>query len=78
MLLFRISHYYYTLMGTIISMAVGYVVSICTKEENFVRPDLVSPIVHWLLPKEKKPISELIDYNTVEKAMYLASTEKEN
>lgn len=76
--LFRISHYYYGVIGTIIAMVVGYIVSIFTREENFVRPELVSPIVRWLLPKEKKPItSELVDYVSVEKAMYIAANEKE-
>lgn len=64
-------------MGTAIAMIVGYLVSIFTKEEHFVRAEYVSPLVHWLIPKEKKPISELVEYAAVEKAMYVAATEKE-
>lgn len=58
-------------------MITGYFVSIFTKEENFVRAELVTPMVRWLIPKEKKPMSELVDYVTVEKAMYIVATEKE-
>lgn len=64
-------------MGTTITIAIGYLVSIFTKKENYVRAELVSPIVRWLLPKEKKPIPELVDYASVEKAMYLVATETE-
>lgn len=75
--LYRISHYYYGVIGTVITMVVAYIISIFTREENFVRPELVCPMVRWLLPKEKRPISEVVDYATVEKAMYIVANEKE-
>lgn len=52
-------------------------VSIFTHQDEFVRPELVSPMVRWLIPKEKKPISELVDYVSVEKGMYIIEGEKE-
>lgn len=64
-------------MGTAVAMIVGYLVSVFSHDENFVRPELVSPMVRWLIPKEKKPLSELVDYVTVEKAMHIVANEKE-
>lgn len=65
--LFRISHYYYTIMGTIITMVAGYFFSLCFKGEEYVRPELISPLMRWLIPKEKQVVKDVVEYTAVEK-----------
>lgn len=78
--LYRISRYYYAIMGMLITMIIGYIISLFTKdEEKPLRLDLVSPLVHFLIPKSKKAVPETVDYYSVDKALTMITynTEKE-
>uniref|UniRef100_A0A1Y1KD11 Sodium/solute symporter n=1 Tax=Photinus pyralis TaxID=7054 RepID=A0A1Y1KD11_PHOPY len=51
---YRISFWYYTFLGFLVVIVVGLVVSWLTRKNNPpVRPELLSPSVQFLLPKEK-------------------------
>lgn len=79
--LYRISRYYYSIMGTTITMLVGYVISLFTKDDKgFLRLDLVSPLVYAFIPKEKKALQDSVEYCSVDKALHIITynTEKEN
>lgn len=54
--IFRISFFYFCLMGCIILMVVGMAVSYATRSENDepTHPDLLSPVVYWMLPEDYK------------------------
>ncbi|XP_017772838.1 PREDICTED: sodium-coupled monocarboxylate transporter 2-like [Nicrophorus vespilloides] len=66
--LFKISHYYFTAMGTLLVIIIGLPVSWFTGgREQIVDPDLISPVSKWMLKK---------DYYAVEKALKMVHTEK--
>lgn len=63
MVLFRLSFYYMTLLGTLITLTVGLFVSYFSKQNDKpVDKSLLSPIIHCLLKKEQK--IEYYDVNT--------------
>lgn len=80
--LYRISRYYYSLIGTVITMIAGYIISLFVEDDkkNF-RTDLVSPLVHCLIPKEKKIIHNNLEYCSIDKALavvtYYSGKEKQ-
>lgn len=51
--LFKISFYWYCLIGMVITLVVGLIVSYFTKEKNNkpIDKDLLSPVIYWMLPK---------------------------
>lgn len=65
--LFRISFYYYVLIGAIVVVIIALPVSWLTRKEEDppVHPDLISPCIHWTLPENEKPP----EYLTVEGAL---------
>lgn len=63
--LYRITFYYYTLIGVLVVFIVGLPVSWFTKKStDKVDQDLISPAFQWLIPKEKK-----IDYYSIDKGL---------
>ncbi|XP_017772840.1 PREDICTED: sodium-coupled monocarboxylate transporter 1-like [Nicrophorus vespilloides] len=69
--LFRITHYYYAAMGTLLVLLIGLPVSYFTRnEEDVVDPDLISPVSKWMLKKEKGK------YYDVKKALNIVHSEK--
>ncbi|KAJ9582261.1 hypothetical protein L9F63_003390, partial [Diploptera punctata] len=63
--LFRISYLYFNVVGCLTVIVVGLVVSFITgaNKAGEVNPDLLSPVIHWMLPKNKnkeyKPVKQL-------------------
>ena len=67
-MLFRLSHYYYSMLGGIVVILVGLLISKFTREKNStVRRELISPVMHWALPTRED--GESIEYYTVDKAL---------
>lgn len=70
--LFRISFWYYTAVGTIVTVLIGLIVSWFTnKNVPPVDPGLISPVVRRWMTKEKEYVRvenalELVTYNTKE------------
>lgn len=65
--LFRISFYYYTLIGASITLLVGNIVSAFTQDDSPpVHPDLLSPIIRRYLPDKKQ-------YYTVDRALTMVT-----
>lgn len=62
--LFRISHYYYSLVGASVVLAVGLSVSWLTKDDShFVDERLITPWMRWTLSKvngEKPPQYDVV------------------
>jgi hypothetical protein len=54
--LFRLSYLYFNVVGCITAIIVGLLASFLTGATNprDVHPDLLSPVVHWMLPKNAK------------------------
>ncbi|GJQ68450.1 hypothetical protein Trydic_g17031 [Trypoxylus dichotomus] len=77
--LYRISYYYYTFVGSMITIITGLIVSYFTgkKDDPPVHRDLITPIMHFLLPQEEAITNEKI-YYTVEKALSLLNVETES
>ncbi|KAJ8933052.1 hypothetical protein NQ314_014244 [Rhamnusium bicolor] len=70
--LFKISFYWYTLIGTTIGMTVGLIISYLTEENDPpVSMELLSPIIYPFLPKKNKNVE--LKYCTVEEALRKAS-----
>jgi multisubunit Na+/H+ antiporter MnhB subunit len=69
-LLYRLSYLYFNVLGCIIVIVVGLVVSFLTGATNprELHPDLLSPVVHWTLPKkqsdEYRPVKQTVALNT--------------
>lgn len=65
--LFRISFYYYSLIGAALVIIIALPVSKLTrkKDDPPAHPDLISPCVHWMIPEDQKPAQ----YRTVECAL---------
>lgn len=76
-IIFRISFYYYAIIGFAISMLVGIVTSHLTRNKNdeLVHPDFLSPVVYWMLPKDQKYTPR--EYQCVGQAMQVISYDKE-
>jgi hypothetical protein len=54
-LLYRLSYLYFNVLGCLIVIVAGLVASFLTGATNpsEVNPDLLSPVVHWTLPKKR-------------------------
>jgi hypothetical protein len=54
--LFRLSYFYFNVLGCFSSVAVGVLVSFLTgaTSPQDLHRDLLSPVVHWILPKSQK------------------------
>lgn len=77
-MLFRVSHYYYTLLGTVFTILAAYIVSMfTTTEDNPVRPELVSPLVHRFIPKQKGNVLDSVEYKAVEKVINILPSSPE-
>ncbi|GJQ68457.1 hypothetical protein Trydic_g17035 [Trypoxylus dichotomus] len=50
--LFRISHYYYSLLGTLVVLVIGLPISWITGEERDVDERLITPWMQWAIPKK--------------------------
>ncbi|KAK9708914.1 Sodium:solute symporter family [Popillia japonica] len=76
--LYRISYYYYTLIGACVTTIVGLIVSYLTrkKDDPPVHKDLITPLMHFLLPQEEAVITEKVYYR-VEKALEALHIETE-
>lgn len=65
-IIFKTSFYYYALIGSLLVFIIGVPVSWMTnKNDPPVDPDLISPVSHWLLKKEKKKTN----YYSVDEAL---------
>lgn len=52
-LLFRLSFYWYTMIGSLITVAVGLIISFLTeKDDKPVDRKLISPIAQFMLPRQ--------------------------
>lgn len=72
--LFRITYYYYTMMGSVLTVLIGVVASWLFKsDDDSVSEDVISPVVHWTI-KHKKITDPY--YYSVEKANSIVYTEK--
>lgn len=74
--LYRISYYYYSLLGSSMVFIIGLPISYFTrKHEKPVNRALISPIIHWMLPKKESKdnyysidiASKIVNTNGVEK-----------
>ncbi|XP_015834034.1 sodium-coupled monocarboxylate transporter 2 [Tribolium castaneum] len=78
--IFRISFYYYTLIGALSTIIFALIISYMTnKNDPPVDKSLISPVSHFLLPKDTKT-NGVVEYNTVERALEVVTTNsgKEN
>ncbi|KAJ3663252.1 hypothetical protein Zmor_007555 [Zophobas morio] len=79
--IFRISHYYYSLMGCTVSIVLGLIISYMTnKEDHPVDRSLLSPVIYRFLPKDSK-INGTLRYSSVEKELQvdpLSTKHREN
>lgn len=80
--LFRISFYLYTLMGTCYTMLVGYIISIVTSDDKpLPSRKLMSPLVHFMLPEEEDDESSRKinngDYYSVDQALRIVNENSE-
>ncbi|CAH1367555.1 unnamed protein product, partial [Tenebrio molitor] len=49
--LFRISHHYYSLIGTFVTVTTGFVINqVINRNGSYADRDLISPVCHFLLP----------------------------
>lgn len=55
-MLYRLSYLYFNVLGCFTVIVVGLVVSFLTgaTSPGELHPDLLSPVVHWILPKKHK------------------------
>ncbi|EFA00982.1 sodium-coupled monocarboxylate transporter 1 [Tribolium castaneum] len=74
--LFRISHYYYTGVGALVTIICGLLISyVLENDDPPVHRDLISPVVHFALPNDDDMQKEKNkDYYSVEKALHLVTT----
>lgn len=53
-------------------MIFGYIISLFTKDdEKALRLDLISPLVYYFVPKNKKVLRNNVKYSSVEKGLHL-------
>lgn len=70
--IFRISYYYYTMIGTVIVLVVGNVVSLWTQDDSPpVHRDLLSPVIRPWLRDDK------LDYYSVNRALDMVTFENQ-
>ena len=55
-MLFRLSYLYFNVVGCLTVIVVGLVTSFITGAHRAgdINPDLLSPVIHWMLPKKEK------------------------
>ncbi|KAI4470147.1 sodium-coupled monocarboxylate transporter [Holotrichia oblita] len=76
-MLFRISHYYYTLIGMLVVLAIGLPVSWFTEREKSVDKDLITPCMQWAIPKtENEKLYGIITAEELKKLNESISTSK--
>ncbi|KAK9876776.1 hypothetical protein WA026_015013 [Henosepilachna vigintioctopunctata] len=72
-ILFKISFYYYSMLGCLVTMLIGTVISLFTQSENakFVPLSLLTPIIHWMYEQEDEEALKLKKdvYLNIEEAM---------
>lgn len=51
----------------VFTMTVACIVCLFTTDENPVRPELVSPLVHRFIPKRKRIVMKNVEYKAVNK-----------
>lgn len=71
--IYRITHYYYGMMGCLLVLLIGIPVSYMTRsgKEKPVSKDLISPAMHWALDKTVLP-----EYYSVAKASQIVVNQK--
>lgn len=67
---FKLSHYCYTAFGALLTILFGILISILTKPDAPSSRELLSPIIHFLLPKEINTIPNAEEYSTVHVTEY--------
>lgn len=68
------SHYYYTVLGTFLTLFFGWLISWLTGKDNRpARKELLCPLVHFLLPKDDEGVIGSSQYYSVEKALHILS-----
>ncbi|KAF5284018.1 hypothetical protein FQR65_LT13625 [Abscondita terminalis] len=69
--IFMISHYYFSVVGMMLVIIIGLLVSWITKkkDEPPVHRDLLSPCIYRFLSDNKNGDTELADYDSIEKAL---------
>ncbi|XP_049819958.1 sodium-coupled monocarboxylate transporter 2 isoform X2 [Aethina tumida] len=70
--LFRISHYYFTIVGCLISMIAALIISCFEKDKKPADKNLISPLVHFLLPPEHCSLD--VKYKDVKEALASVTT----
>lgn len=77
-ILFRITHYYYTVLGTLLTIFFGWLISWLTgKDTRPARKELLCPLVHFLLPKEDEHTINVSKYYSVDKALHILTNNAE-
>ncbi|KAK5642634.1 hypothetical protein RI129_008801 [Pyrocoelia pectoralis] len=77
--IFRVSFWYYTFYGCLVVLVVGLIVSFVTrKSSSEVRPELISPMFQFLLPKKRKERSASYQSVNDDIAMKITSHATEN
>ncbi|EFA00430.2 Putative sodium-dependent multivitamin transporter-like Protein [Tribolium castaneum] len=66
-ILFRISYFFYTLIGSVVTLVVGLLISYTTSDVATVDEKLITPLARFLLPKNRK--AKLAKYQSVEAAL---------
>ncbi|RZC34871.1 SSF domain containing protein, partial [Asbolus verrucosus] len=67
--IFRISFYYFTVIGTASSVIFSLIISYMTnKNDPPVDKALLSPVIHFLLPRDEA-VDNKVKYNTIEQAL---------
>lgn len=56
-MLFKLSQYLNALLGTVLTVLFGYIISCFTGGNKNLRRELYSPLVHSLLPPEKERLN---------------------
>lgn len=60
-------------------MIAGYIISLFTDDDDdkAFRMDLVSPLVHFLVPKQKKRLQDNIEYCSIDKGLNIITYDNE-
>lgn len=63
--LFKITHYYYTLVGTVVALIVGLSISWFSRDDCAVDERLITPWMRWAIPKAKPIDRDSVKYDAV-------------
>lgn len=79
-ILFRVSFYYYTLIGLLVCLFAALVISYCTKKSSThpVNRDLFSPLIYGLIPEDRNANTNQVEYFSVNKALHIVTLNTEN